>query len=31
MAGEKVALDKVAAGTRLVTVLEVTPFAYGER
>ena len=30
MAGEKVALDKVAAGTRLVTVIEVTPFGYGE-
>lgn len=30
MAGKEVALDKVAAGTRLVTVLEVTPFAYGE-
>ncbi|MBL9064080.1 alpha-2-macroglobulin family protein [Tabrizicola sp.] len=30
MAGEEVALDKVAAGTRLVTVLEVTPFGYGE-
>jgi hypothetical protein len=30
MAGEPVALDSVAAGTRLVTVLEVTPFAYGE-
>jgi uncharacterized protein YfaS (alpha-2-macroglobulin family) len=30
MTGEEVALDKVAAGTRLVTVLEVTPFAYGE-
>ena len=30
MAGEPVALDSVAAGTRLVVVLEVTPFAYGE-
>lgn len=30
MAGEEVALDKVAAGTRLVTVLEITPFGYGE-
>jgi uncharacterized protein YfaS (alpha-2-macroglobulin family) len=30
MAGDPVALDSVAAGTRLVTVLEVTPFAYGE-
>lgn len=30
MAGEPVALQSVAAGTRLVTVLEVTPFAYGE-
>ncbi len=30
LSGEPVALDKVAAGTRLVTVLEVTPFAYGE-
>ncbi|MFO1202334.1 MAG: alpha-2-macroglobulin family protein [Tabrizicola sp.] len=30
MSGEEVALDKVAAGTRLVTVLEVTPFGYGE-
>ncbi|MFZ1346277.1 MAG: alpha-2-macroglobulin family protein, partial [Tabrizicola sp.] len=30
MAGEEVSLDTVAAGTRLVTVLEVTPFGYGE-
>jgi alpha-2-macroglobulin len=30
MAGEEVAPGNVAAGTRLVTVLEVTPFAYGE-
>jgi uncharacterized protein YfaS (alpha-2-macroglobulin family) len=30
MAGEEVAPGSVAAGTRLVTVLEVTPFAYGE-
>jgi alpha-2-macroglobulin len=30
MDGQEVALDKVAAGTRLVTVLEVTPFGYGE-
>ncbi len=30
MSGEDVALDSVAAGTRLVTVLEVTPFGYGE-
>lgn len=30
MSGEEVALDEVAAGTRLVTVLEVTPFGYGE-
>lgn len=30
MAGEPVTADSVAAGTRLVTVLEVTPFAYGE-
>jgi alpha-2-macroglobulin len=30
MVGEEVSLDGVAAGTRLVTVLEVTPFAYGE-
>jgi hypothetical protein len=30
LAGEPVTLDQVAAGTRLVTVLEVTPFAYGE-
>jgi uncharacterized protein YfaS (alpha-2-macroglobulin family) len=30
MAGEPVALQNVAAGTRLVVVLEVTPFAYGE-
>ncbi|MES2914931.1 MAG: alpha-2-macroglobulin family protein [Pseudomonadota bacterium] len=30
MSGEEVAMDRVAAGTRLVTVLEVTPFAYGE-
>ncbi|MBN8631218.1 MAG: alpha-2-macroglobulin family protein [Rhodobacterales bacterium] len=30
MTGEEVTLDKVAAGTRLVTVLEVTPFGYGE-
>ena len=30
MAGEEVSLDGVTAGTRLVTVLEVTPFSYGE-
>ncbi|MBL9051746.1 MAG: alpha-2-macroglobulin family protein [Tabrizicola sp.] len=30
MSGEEVTLENVAAGTRLVTVLEVTPFAYGE-
>ena len=30
MAGEPVTLDRVAQGTRLVVVLEVTPFAYGE-
>ena len=30
MTGEEVSLDGVKAGTRLVTVLEVTPFAYGE-
>jgi alpha-2-macroglobulin len=30
MAGEPVDVANVAAGTRLVTVLEVTPFAYGE-
>ena len=30
MSGEEVTLDKVAQGTRLVVVLEVTPFAYGE-
>ena len=30
MTGEQVSLDSVAAGTRLVTVLEVKPFAYGE-
>ncbi|MBL9075667.1 alpha-2-macroglobulin family protein [Tabrizicola sp.] len=30
MAGEPVTLDSVAAGTRLVTVLEITPFGYGE-
>ena len=30
MDGQPVTLDQVAAGTRLVTVLEVTPFAYGE-
>lgn len=30
MAGEAVSLDRVTAGTRLVVVLEVTPFAYGE-
>ncbi len=30
MAGEEVSLDGVVAGTRLVTVIEVTPFAYGE-
>ncbi len=30
MAGEPVTLGSVAAGTRLVVVLEVTPFAYGE-
>ncbi len=30
MAGEEVSLDGLAAGTRLVTVLQVTPFAYGE-
>ncbi|OZA13251.1 MAG: PAN domain-containing protein, partial [Rhodobacterales bacterium 17-64-5] len=30
MTGEPVTLDAVAAGTRLVVVLEVTPFGYGE-
>jgi uncharacterized protein YfaS (alpha-2-macroglobulin family) len=30
MDGQEVALDQVAAGTRLVTVLEITPFGYGE-
>jgi uncharacterized protein YfaS (alpha-2-macroglobulin family) len=30
MDGQEVAPGSVAAGTRLVTVLEVTPFAYGE-
>jgi uncharacterized protein YfaS (alpha-2-macroglobulin family) len=30
MDGQPVALDSVAAGTRLVTVLEVAPFGYGE-
>ncbi|OYW50970.1 MAG: PAN domain-containing protein, partial [Rhodobacterales bacterium 12-65-15] len=30
MTGEPVTLDSVAAGTRLVVVLEVTPFGYGE-
>jgi uncharacterized protein YfaS (alpha-2-macroglobulin family) len=30
MTGEPVPLDEVATGTRLVTVLEVTPFSYGE-
>jgi uncharacterized protein YfaS (alpha-2-macroglobulin family) len=30
MSGEEVAPGSVAAGTRLVTVLEVTPFSYGE-
>ncbi len=30
MAGEEVAPGSVAAGTRLVTVLTVTPFSYGE-
>ncbi len=30
MDGTEVALDGVTAGTRLVTVLEVTPFGYGE-
>jgi hypothetical protein len=30
MDGQPVTLDGVAAGTRLVTVLEVTPFGYGE-
>ncbi len=30
MDGTAVTLDRVAAGTRLVVVLEVTPFAYGE-
>ncbi|WP_103258599.1 alpha-2-macroglobulin family protein [Tabrizicola aquatica] len=30
MAGDPVALDSVTAGTRLVTVLEITPFSYGE-
>ncbi|MGL4239055.1 alpha-2-macroglobulin family protein [Tabrizicola sp.] len=30
MAGEEVTVENVAAGTRLVTVLEVTPFSYGE-
>lgn len=30
MAGEEVGVDQVPAGTRLVTVLKVTPFGYGE-
>jgi uncharacterized protein YfaS (alpha-2-macroglobulin family) len=30
MDGQPVSLDAVTAGTRLVTVLEVTPFSYGE-
>ena len=30
MAGDEVSLDGITAGTRLVTVLEVTPFAYSE-
>jgi len=30
MSGEEASLDGVTAGTRLVTVLEVTPFGYGE-
>ena len=30
MDGQPVSLDAVTAGTRLVTVLEVTPFGYGE-
>ncbi|TAG14103.1 MAG: alpha-2-macroglobulin family protein, partial [Rhodobacterales bacterium] len=30
MDGTEVTLDGITAGTRLVTVLEVTPFAYGE-
>ncbi|MBA3909625.1 MAG: PAN domain-containing protein [Rhodobacter sp.] len=30
MSGEAVSLDGIAAGSRLVTVLEVTPFGYGE-
>jgi uncharacterized protein YfaS (alpha-2-macroglobulin family) len=30
MSGEEVSLEGVTAGTRLVTVLEVTPFDYGE-
>ena len=30
IAGEEVSLDGITAGTRLVTVLEVTPFAYSE-
>jgi uncharacterized protein YfaS (alpha-2-macroglobulin family) len=30
MDGEEVTLDNVFAGTRLVTVLEITPFGYGE-
>ncbi len=30
MAGDPVAVENVAAGTRLVVVLEVKPFAYGE-
>ena len=30
MSGEEVAPGSVAAGTRLVTVLEITPFSYGE-
>lgn len=30
MTGEEVAPGSVAAGTRLVTVLEITPFSYGE-
>lgn len=30
MDGQEVALDRVTAGTRLVAVLEITPFGYGE-
>jgi len=30
MDGQPVPLDSVSAGTRLVTVLEITPFGYGE-